>query len=225
MCQRTIHVITRLTLFTTKEKVLGTSVAMVLPVIKASQALVLDAVIARAHVLLARKPVVCATAPAFAMLVVIETHLVGTRVALETVGRATACACAELASRATLVRARAAYLAVAVEPRIARDTVMVVLRIACSSGGLLAVIARARILHALKVVRRTTTRAFNMLKVAAFRFATLRAHFATEPMAGITLSTTVCAVGYTLLAFLLRPIVTRAHVLLAAVVVTLQRTA
>ena len=64
-----------------------------------------------------------------------------------------------------------------------------------------------------------------MLEVAAFRFTTLRAHFATEPMAGITLSTTVCAVGYTLLAFLLRPIVTRAHVLLAAVVVTLQRTA
>ena len=152
MCQRTIHVITRLTLFTTKEKVLGTSVAMVLPVIKASQALVLDAVIARAHVLLARKPVVCATAPAFAMLVIIGTHLVGTRVALETIGRTTACACAELADRATLVRARAAYLAVAVEPRIARDTVVVVLCIACSSSGLLAVCARARVLNAAKTI-------------------------------------------------------------------------
>ena len=152
MCQRTIHVITRLTLFTTKEKVLGTSVAMVLPVIKASQALVLDAVIARAHVLLARKPVVCATAPAFAMLVVIGTHLVGTRVALETVGRAAACACAELAGRATLVRARAAYLAVAVESRSTRDTVVVVLRFACSSSGFLAVRARARVLHAAETI-------------------------------------------------------------------------
>ena len=152
MCQRAIHVIARLALFTTKEEVLGTSAAVVLPVIEASHALLLDAVVARAYVLLTREPVVCATAPAFAMLVIIGTHLVGTRVALETIGRATACACAELADRATLVRARAAYLAVAVEPRIARDAVVVVLCIACSSSGLLAICARARVLNALEVV-------------------------------------------------------------------------
>ena len=60
-----------------------------------------------------------------------------------------------------------------------------------------------------------------MLEVAAFRFTTLRAHFAIEPVASITLSTTVRAVGDTLLTFLLCPIVTRAHILLAAVIVTL----
>jgi len=51
-----------------------------------------------------------------------------------------------------LVIALFAQLAVAVEARGARGAVVFVLRLAGGSGGLLAVRARARVLHALEVV-------------------------------------------------------------------------
>ena len=96
--------------------------------------------------------IVRATAHAFPMLVALRTDHIVTSVTRETIGCATAHSCAKLVAGADHVITHFAYLAVAVEPRIARDTVVVVLCIACSSSGLLAVCARARVLNAAKTI-------------------------------------------------------------------------
>jgi len=64
-----------------------------------------------------------------------------------------------------------------------------------------------------------------VLEVAAYGLVALGAHFAIEPVTGITLGATVRTVGDALLALPFRPVVARAYILLAAVVVALERAA